>query len=282
LVATLTQERFPHGLPQMFHVIWQEVCQVGVLGLIPTLLGRVKIGGVGRQPLDPQPGRMVRQKQSRRFAVRAGTVPYQNERPPHVTMQLSHHRHQVFRAHVPLLQTKIQPDATTLRREGEDVGCRQAIMPVPTILHGRLSARRPGATARGLKHKTALVLEDNASFSTRALFLGEAKFALANGQSPIRRARVRGVPASGNSSSTFATNATHDQHDTSRQSVVESPGLREDMSTSRWNNHWLADLESGFSVIAVFGSRRVVVQDQGEVWRRGFRCLLFSTPPSSA
>src|ERR1044072_7493275 len=52
LILSLRTERVGNSLPEFQHMIGNEVGQVGVFGVIPNLLGRIKLGSVRRQPLN--------------------------------------------------------------------------------------------------------------------------------------------------------------------------------------------------------------------------------------
>jgi len=59
---------------EMVHVLWDEVRQVGVLGVIPDHLHWVELRCISRQPNHLEPIRMCRLEQSHGFAMRAEAV----------------------------------------------------------------------------------------------------------------------------------------------------------------------------------------------------------------
>ena len=116
-----------------------------------------------------------------------------------------------------------------------------AIMTIPGLEHGRVTARSPGATAKGLQHQACFVEKHQASFSSEPLFLVAAKSRYATGRSPVRRARGCARPVSAGSSPACATGYLRSRRGIRRRTNVGSLRPPEHTSTGLWQNPVDAD-----------------------------------------
>jgi hypothetical protein len=66
--------------------------------------------------------------------------------------------------------SKIEPETLTYGRDGDRTGHGEAIMPVPTRMHGRLAARGPGPADRGLQPAATLIDQDQGTALTPGFF----------------------------------------------------------------------------------------------------------------
>ena len=80
LALSLPVERTSHVGCELAEIVGRGVYQVDAPAAIPNLLDRVEFRRVCRQPLDPQPPRLLGQQQARRLEMRAATIPVERDR----------------------------------------------------------------------------------------------------------------------------------------------------------------------------------------------------------
>ena len=74
VVTLIGNRRFDSSL-KMGHIIGNEVRQIGVLCMIPALLHRIQLGGIGWKWLEGKPIRMVLFEECRRRFVHVPSIP---------------------------------------------------------------------------------------------------------------------------------------------------------------------------------------------------------------
>jgi len=75
LVFALLCDRHIDSLLKVLKIVWDEVRQIGVLRVVPTLLDGVQLGGIRRQRLERESVGMVFLEVRRRRTVHAPAIP---------------------------------------------------------------------------------------------------------------------------------------------------------------------------------------------------------------
>src|SRR5580698_4415283 len=109
-------------------------------------------------------------------------IPDHNYSPAQLPMQLFDEVHHLGRRDVVIVQPEVQTDPQRPGSQAQRAQHAKAIVSIPRVLDGRLSAGRPRATPERLQHEPAFVEKHDASFLLAPLFLSAATPAVANAE----------------------------------------------------------------------------------------------------
>jgi len=168
--STRVADRSSHSLVKVIDILRNEVCQVGVLGVVPQHLHRVEFGSIGGKPLHLEPIRVRLLQQAHGFAMNAVAIQDQDEFAPQLPMDQVEKGDDVIEADVVIMELEVQAHPAPLRRHGESRNGRETVVTIPTVLDRSLPLGRPGAAYHRLEHKAAFVNQDNAPASLAPFF----------------------------------------------------------------------------------------------------------------
>lgn len=104
----MLRDRCIDSLLKVLKIVWKEVCQIGVLRVVPTLLDGVQLRGIRWQGLEREPIGMVFLEIRRRRTVRAQTIPDDDHVSTIVAMQEMKQPDQLIRVDVLRRQMEIE------------------------------------------------------------------------------------------------------------------------------------------------------------------------------
>jgi hypothetical protein len=104
----LFRDRRLDGLMKVVDVVRDEVRQIGVLGMVPTLLDGVQLGGIRRQRLEREPVGMVLLEVRRRRTVRAQAIPDHDHVSSIMTVQETQQPDELVRVDVLSHKVKVE------------------------------------------------------------------------------------------------------------------------------------------------------------------------------
>ena len=168
-MAVLFEER-RQVAPEIIEVFGDPVGHVGILGLRPHELDRIKFRRIGRQPARLEPGAACSAQLSGGGTVSVQAVPDQQHGSPQVRMNMSKKSHQINRVAVVIQQLVVQAKALFPRGHRQGANHAQTVMPVPGIADRSLSDGSPNPAPQGLQKEATFVEKNNASFSLGSLF----------------------------------------------------------------------------------------------------------------
>ena len=148
---------------EIVDVVRDKVRQVCVLGVIPNLLNGIEIRSVRREPLELIGAWIELAQFARGSAVSVQPIKDHKEIAAEQTMDLLDEGSDANVVEVLPHGLEVKPQTAELRRDGEASDDRQAIVPIPAVLNGRLAARRPSAPHDRLKHEARFVYEEDAA-----------------------------------------------------------------------------------------------------------------------
>jgi hypothetical protein len=149
--------------PQLPRVLGGEIRQPGVLGVLPHILIRIGLRGIGRQGLGVDlgvPGQV--RSYPPRTVMDVRPIPEDRHRPAEVLAQLAEERHDVLGVGVGIVgqQAEVQPQVPPFGTDGHGAEGRDAVVPAPGPQNRRLAPRGQCTADRGREHEATLVEED--------------------------------------------------------------------------------------------------------------------------
>lgn len=207
---------------QIVDVLGNDVGQRAVLGLIPNIFHRIKVGRVRRKPFDLEPSGAAFEQSSCGGTVSRQTVPHQYDGSAQMLMDFAHEPNEIRSPRVVIQQFVVHPQPQRPRSAGDGGDRSDAIASIPDTLKGRLAGRCPYPSPQRLQKKPTFVEKNQASLPLEALFLVAAKFRDASRRWPPRFVRGRAAPASVDSSRADAATAAHIPDETPRRIVAVS------------------------------------------------------------
>jgi hypothetical protein len=162
-------EFFDQHFAQLPRILGGEVCQPGMLGVLPDVLVRIGLWGVGWQALGNNL-RMCRQilLHSPGTVVDVGPVPENRHRAADVLVQLLQESHRVLTTGVSVVgqQPEVESQVPALGADSHGTDSRDAIVPVPGLQDRSVATRGEGPADRGSQHESALVEEDQVGLAS--------------------------------------------------------------------------------------------------------------------
>ena len=232
--VTILLQQMVEGVMQLCDVVGDEVGQVAVLGLVPHVLDRIEVRGVGGKPFDLEPiaARLVA---GDRTAARCTDQRSQTSRSGRRrwSMDFPQELRHVGRACIVVEQFVVQPEPFSPGCAGNGRHRRDAIVSIPGTLDGRVSRRSPHAPPQRLQQIATFVEKNQASLPFEALFLAAAISRGASGRWPVRCVRGLAAPASADSSRVCEAASPHSPGDTPRRTVAGSCPAPADRSSPR-------------------------------------------------
>ena len=201
-----------------------EIGKVGVLAVIPGLLGRVEFGGICRKPFHPDIcGPTLQVLPNRVPLVNAPTVKDEHEPPAEMPPETPQETHNIFTTDVLSLSLPVETEPASPWCHANRTDDRKSVVPLPLPLNWRPAPGSPCPSDHRLEHEAAFVKKDNAAPLTSGVFLYAASAACAIVRSPLRPAPGLGAPASGSSSPSRPEFSIYGRGDTAHESIARSP-----------------------------------------------------------
>ena len=163
----------------MVHVFWDEIGQVGVLGVVPNHLDRIEFGGLSRQPDYLKLIRVLILQPPDGLAMSTISIQHQDELAPQMPMDHRDEGYDLLVVDVLAANLEVEAQSLPHGRDRDPRDHRETIVAIPVVLDRRLSLRGPGAAHNRLEHEAAFVDQHDAP----AVFLG---FFFARGHSSFR------------------------------------------------------------------------------------------------
>jgi hypothetical protein len=155
-------EFFDQDPAQLPRILGGEICQPGMLGVLPNVLVRIGLRGVGWQALGNNL-RMCCQVRlhSPRTVVDVRSVPEDRHRPANMLVQLLQECHRVLAMSVGVVgqQPEVKSQVSALGADRHGADGRDAIVPIPGLQDRCVATRGEGPADRGSQHESALVEE---------------------------------------------------------------------------------------------------------------------------
>jgi len=255
---------------EIVDVLWNDIRQSAVLGLIPNVLHGIEVRRVRRKPFDLQPGGAVLQELPRGGAMSRQAIPHQNDGPAQMPMDFAHESNEILGPGVVVEQFVVQPQPQRPRGAGDGGERRKAIASIPHPLQGRLARRGPHPPPQRLQQKPTFIEKNQASLTFEALFLAAASRRGANGQSPSRRVLELAALASAHSSPFDAAACRRNRDGIPRQISAESNRELAGRSNPTARNPSAAYRASKRPATAVAAAAAISVRDQDEAWAAAF------------
>lgn len=266
----------------MLDAVGDEVGQIAVFAMIPHLFGRIQVGRVTGEPLEPEPVGVMRLHVLRRGPMDGVTVPYEHDLAPKVSVHLGEEPDHIVGLNVMREKLKVESQRVASRRDGDGGDGRETIVTIPSILQRRLPTRRPCPASDGLHHEPAFIEKYDDSLLRSALFLSAAILAVETFRWRIRRAPARVAPAFGKSIRDFSAVSTHEPDDTSPRDDARSLPRRVGTSTGPWNNRRPAGRALGFGRVASFVPCSALAWHRDGAWPSGHQARSDPQRPSTA
>jgi len=201
-----------------------EIGKVGVLAVIPGLLGRVEFGGICRKPFHPDLcGPTLQVLPNRAPLVNAPTVKDEHEPPAEMPPETPQEAHHIFATDVLLLSLPVEPEPASPWCQANRTDDRKSVVPLPFPLNRRLPSRGPSPSHHRLEHEATFVQKNDAAPLSPGVFLYAASAACAIVRSPLRPAPGLGAPASDSSTPSRPEFSIHGRGDTAHESIARSP-----------------------------------------------------------
>lgn len=166
---------------QIFDVLWNDVRQGAVLGLIPNILHGIEVRRIRRKPFDMEPGGPLLKQSSSGGTMSRQAVPHQNDGSAQMPMDFAHEANKILGPRVVVQKFVIQSQPQRPRGACDGSNRRNAFPPIPGTLDGRVACRRPHSPPQRLQQKPTFVEKNQASLTFEALFLVAAKIRDASG-----------------------------------------------------------------------------------------------------
>ncbi len=157
--------------PQLIHIVWNEVRQRPILGLIPHPLHGVQFRCISRKPLNIERGPETFLQLAHRRAMGIQSITNHNQITPQVASNLNQKRTHGLRSDVLFMNSKIQPAYSAHRRYTQRRDERQTPPARPAPQNRGFAHRCPRTTNQGLKHKARFINEYDAFESSLGFFL---------------------------------------------------------------------------------------------------------------
>jgi hypothetical protein len=233
-IGALFTERLSCSCSQVFGIVGNEVGQVAPFGMVPELFDRIEFWGIGGQPFDLQPRGLLLLQQADCFAMYTPAIQYDDQRPPQLSMQHAEETDDLFGRNVVIVEVEVTAQTQCPGSHAQGAHDAPAVVSVPSILHGRVSTRRPSPPPQRLQHQARFVEKDQASFSFEPLFLVAARSRCASEQSPLRPVPALAAWASARSSPACATVYPHSPRGTRHRKGGGSLLRLAHRSTNQW------------------------------------------------
>lgn len=187
------------GLVQFVNVIWNNVRQISVFGLLPHVLHGIKLWRIRWQPFDAKPLYPLFQKLAHGGPMSRQTVTHEYDRTTQVRMDFMQEANEIGRPCVVVEQFVVETQTCSPRCEGHSGQRRDPVVTIPDALDRRMSFRCPHPSPQRLQQIATFIKENQASLPCKALFLAAARFRDASGRCHARFAHALAVPASADS-----------------------------------------------------------------------------------
>ena len=171
-----------------------------------------------------------------------------DQRPPQLSMQQAEETDDLFGRNVVVVEAEVTAQTQRPGSHAQGAHDAPAVVSIPSVVHGRVSTRRPSPPPQRLQHQARFVEKDQASFSFEPLFLVAARSRFANEQSPPRPVPALVAWASARSSPACATACPHSPRDTRHRTGGGSLVRLAHRSTNRWRNpQWRGPRANAFN-----------------------------------
>lgn len=265
---------------EFFNVIRSEIGKVRPFGMTPHLFNRVKFRRVAGKPLNRDI--FVPTELPEEFSlVNAPSVHDKYDILSNASPDTFEETDNIFGSNVVLENTKEKLEMASFRRYADRADNRETVVSLLLVEDRGLSFRRPGASGKWLKHKSALIDENNRFISFLSVFLYAASVPSAIVALPLDSAPVPDVAVSGNSSPKNAISSRHVQDGRLCRSVPELAWLSLGVSRVGPHNQKRLDLEEVVLEASAFALKTGEKVCGGEVLLLMLSCRPFSHFASS-
>jgi hypothetical protein len=124
-LISLFGHRGADGPAKVGQVVRDEVGQVRILGVVPDLLGRIEVWGIGRQPFRLEPVRPAFQEDADRLPVDVPAVQNDDEPPRQMAVESEQKRHHLGRTDVVGMKAEVQAHPASHGRDRDHRHGRQ-------------------------------------------------------------------------------------------------------------------------------------------------------------
>lgn len=167
-------QRGDDRITQVANVPGQEVRAAVVFRVVPDVLGRVKLRGIGRNPLALHRSGIALDQARRRRTLHVPSVPHQDDASSQASSHSANESARFVGGDVVRVDGELQPQAFAPRSQGEGGEHRQPVAAIPGYVNRRLPARGPGASHRRMQPDAAFVAKNDATLAPCGVFLWAA------------------------------------------------------------------------------------------------------------
>ena len=214
-------------------------------------------------------------------AVDRPAIPEQVDRPAEVAQEVTEEGLNIEAGEIVGPTPEVEGHSPSPRRHRQAATDRQPVVPVAVADARCLSLGRPGAVDIRDQQEPALIDEHEVRAPARGVFLSGAIPPASTGRWRARRARPRGVRASGSSTSGRSAPSRHGRGDTGPRTRAESAPRRAAASTDRSGARPVAAPESTAARVDASASGTGAAGGPASAWRSVPACPSGGTPAAS-
>jgi len=224
--------------------IWSAVGE-DVFEVLPDAFVGIQFGSVCGQRDQMKPAGASQERLNRVAAVDGPVVQEDEDVPADVAEEIAQEDDHGLTLDVVVVEVAVQDTMEPPGAHGDAGDGGDPIMTLAMPNDGRLADGTPGLANRGNQEEAGFVDKDEVGCQPRGVSLLPARRPASTRRWPPRRARWRGVPASGGSSRVDAGVSQRDCDDRSRRNAVRSPRRSVAWSTTPSGSRVPARLASG-------------------------------------
>lgn len=226
------------------------------LSVCPDVFNRVEFGGITGQAVDMESFIFFQERLNIRSFMNRATIPYKNHMFSQVPQQISEKANDLMPCDVVGMESDIQAESSTTRRNCKTANRRDLLMAVAMSEDWCFARRSPCFTDKRYEHKPAFVQERQVGPKFLGFFLYWARSCFSILQWPSRFAAKPASPASGSSSQDCGVIASKLRHGYSLCRISSVSALKyASTSRCRWHDLLMRHLAATFSSNRFFVAR---------------------------